>query len=317
MTLKKQTFNDKELSIYDDALIYKRGDYWHVRIWLNTEGKYVRKSLRTTSEGIAIERGKTTYLEVIANTQQGKKYFSLSAKEGVQLYILHREKDVESKLIVKGRLSTIKTHLEHWLDFIGRDTKLRELKRTDCEYYYNERVNKNKRVSASQITIQNEQSTINAMLLYLFKRHETYIDAFDFRKLPKVDKNDESIRRACFSDDEIKQFKEATLSYCDKQKNRLTDKEWLVRKVCCLYFMIASITGLRTGEQRQLEWGDIGLKGIFDRKKKKIQLIKIKVRAETSKVRNSREFYARDDSDYFIELLCDVYKVGFNPILHL
>jgi hypothetical protein len=36
---------------------------------------------------------------------------------------------------VKGRYSTIKTHLEHWLDFIKRDTKLKELELSDGEAY--------------------------------------------------------------------------------------------------------------------------------------------------------------------------------------
>ena len=69
----------------------------------------------------------------------GKKYFSLTAKEGVKKYVAQREKDVEAGLIVEGRLGTVKTHLEHWLDFIGRDTKLKEMERTDCENYFYER----------------------------------------------------------------------------------------------------------------------------------------------------------------------------------
>jgi hypothetical protein len=34
MPLKKQTFKDDEEMLYDDAVIYKRGDYWQFRIWL-------------------------------------------------------------------------------------------------------------------------------------------------------------------------------------------------------------------------------------------------------------------------------------------
>ena len=56
----------------------------------------------------------------------GKTYFSLNTKEGVNNYLEHRKKDVESGLIVKGRHATIKTHLQHFLDFIGKDTKLNE-----------------------------------------------------------------------------------------------------------------------------------------------------------------------------------------------
>jgi len=60
----------------------------------------------------------------------------MTTKAGVKLYLAQRWKDVEAELIVKGRYSTIKIHLEHWLEFIKRDTKLKELDRTDCEDYY-------------------------------------------------------------------------------------------------------------------------------------------------------------------------------------
>ena len=48
MALKKQNFNDEEeVAIFDEAVVYKRGEYWHFRLWLNDERKYARKSLRT------------------------------------------------------------------------------------------------------------------------------------------------------------------------------------------------------------------------------------------------------------------------------
>ena len=43
MPLKKKQFSDEEIAIFDEAVIYKRGEYWHFRMWLNGEGKYGRK----------------------------------------------------------------------------------------------------------------------------------------------------------------------------------------------------------------------------------------------------------------------------------
>jgi hypothetical protein len=55
------------------------------------------------------------------------------------------------------------------------------------------------------------------------------------------------------------------------------------------YFLIASVTGLRTGEQKQLLWSDIEwTEG--SKNKKTVGLVHIQIRAETSKVRNSRGF---------------------------
>ena len=37
MALKKQSFSEDEITIFDEAIIYKRGDYWHFRMWLAGE----------------------------------------------------------------------------------------------------------------------------------------------------------------------------------------------------------------------------------------------------------------------------------------
>jgi hypothetical protein len=100
-------------------------------MWLPEENKYARKSLRTRSESTAIERGKAAYLEIYANLQQGKAYFSITTKEGVEQYLNFRKRDVELGHIVKGRHTTIATHLQHFLSYIGKDTKLKELERTE------------------------------------------------------------------------------------------------------------------------------------------------------------------------------------------
>jgi hypothetical protein len=87
MALKKQSFSEDEITIFDEAIIYKRGDYWHFRMWLAGEGKYARKSLNTRSRSTAIDKGKDFYLELLANQKAGKKYFSLTTKEGVAKYV--------------------------------------------------------------------------------------------------------------------------------------------------------------------------------------------------------------------------------------
>jgi len=92
-------------------------------MWLNDEQKYARKSLRTRSKVTAIEKAKRFYLEILADRQAGKRYFTLTTKQGVAKHIEHRQKDVETGLIVSGRLSTIKTHLQHFLRIIGKETK--------------------------------------------------------------------------------------------------------------------------------------------------------------------------------------------------
>lgn len=306
MTLKKKTFAQDEIAIFDDAIVYKRGEYWHFRMWLRGEGKYARKSLGTRSRSTAIDKGKEWYLELLSNQKSGKKYFSLTTKEGVEKYLASRTTDVETGQIVKGRLGTIKTHLGHWLAFIGKDTKLKELERTDCEDYFHHRLKNStkKKLPISQTTVANEQSTINAMLAWLFRRSETSIDHFEFKPLKRIDKGDESLRRSMFLEEEIVDIKNYFEKTITEARKNLADPDNLSTLVVGYYFLISIITGLRRGEQLQLKWSDIEWleKHIAGSDPEDTySLVKISVRAETTKVRRSRRFVV-NDLDYFDEL---------------
>ena len=145
-----------------------------MRMWLAKEKKYARFSLKTRNRHTAVDKAKKYYHELMAQQLAGKTYFSMTTKQGVEAYLVQRIKDMEASLIVKGRLGTVKTHLEHWLNFIGRDNKLKELERTDCENYYHSITKQNKRSPISRTTVLNEQSTVNAMIAWLNKRSETY-----------------------------------------------------------------------------------------------------------------------------------------------
>jgi integrase len=308
MALKKNNFNANEIAIYDDAVIYKRGDYWQFRMWLAKEGKYARLSLKTRSQSTAEDKAKQQYHLIMSEQLQGKTHFSMTTKAGVELYLEQRWKDVEAGLIVKGRYSTIKIHLEHWLDFIKRDTKLKELERTDCENYYHSRTKTKKSISASQSTIENEQSTVNAMLSWLYKRKETYIDGFDFKKLKRIDRGDEDLKRASFDDAEIGDIRyQLEMHIADARKNIEKDGN-LASAVAGYYLLISIISGLRRGEQLQLRWQDIEhIEHLVNGDEENSHsIVKIKVRAETSKVRKTRTFAVKD-REYFNDLFNLLY----------
>ena len=304
MPLKKQTFTADEIEIYDEAVVYKRGEYWQMRMWLGKEKKYARFSLRTRNRDTAIDKAKKYYHELMAQQLAGKTYFSKTTKQGVEEYLKQRALDVEAELIVKGRYGTIKTHLEHWLDFIGRDTKLKELERTDCENYLHSRTKTKKKINVSQTTVANEQSTINAMLSWLYRRNETYIEAFDFKPLKRIDRGDEALRRSTFTDEEVIVIKQELEKYITEAKGNVDEVGNMSKVINGYYLLISIITGLRRGEQLQLKWSDIkwlekNVKGQAE--DDTYSLVKITVRAETTKVRKTRHFVVKD-WEYFDEL---------------
>ena len=330
MPLKKQPLNDNEIPIYDEALIYQRGEYWQMRMWLAKEHKYARFSLRTRNRATAIDKAKLRYHELMAQQMAGKTYFSMTAKQAVEEYVKQRTKDMEAGLIVKGRLGTIKTHLEHWLKFIGKDTKIKEMERTDCENYFHNRTKNKKKLPVGRTTVLNEQSSINAMMSWLHKRGESYIEAFEFKKLGKIDTGDERTRRNTFTDEEIIAIKTELEKYIKEAKEDLSLYGNLNKVVTSYYLYIAIITGLRRGEQLQLTWGDISWleKQVKVEKKNEekeefkneneenteelvedkseeeaetYSLVRITVRGKTSKVGKTRVFVVKD-WEYFDEL---------------
>ena len=95
------------------------------------------------------------YLEIFANEQQGKTYFSLTVKEGVQQYLESGSGNVELGLIMRDRYVTIRSQLRHWLEFISKDTKLKGLDSTDCENYFQYR-NRIFGGTVKNLTVQHE-----------------------------------------------------------------------------------------------------------------------------------------------------------------
>ncbi len=309
MTLKKKNFNEDEIALFDNVLVYKRGEFWHFRMWLVNEHKYARFSLKTRNKQTAIDKAEQHYYELKVLEKQKKPYFSITTKDGVEHYIKQRQIDLENGDIVKGRLSTIKTHLEHWLKFIGKDVKLKELDRMECYNYSVTRTKTKKGVAVSQTTVANEQSTINAMMSWLFKNKLTDIDAFEFKKLTKLDKGDDKLRRSIFTTEEMNDYWKALNEYLAEALKDTGDHKNYVKSVVCYYIAIAILTGLRRGEQLQLRWQDVRNEThMYDGEEH--ELIKITVRRETSKVDKTRIFMIKD-LDYFDRLL-KLFKSKFD-----
>jgi len=293
--------DDGRIWLFDKVLIEQRGDYWHFRMWLDGESKYVRESLKTRDLETAKKRAEERYIQLRADQMTGRRYFSITTEEGVNLYLADKQKLVELQTITKGRYGTISTHLGHWLDYIKRDTKLKELERNAAEGYFSYRI-KNAKHGIAHSTLANEQGTINAMMAYLFRAKKSVVEAFDFPQLSKYEIDNEVIRRATLTNEEYSALTIAMRSYVARGANKLDDDEYYMRQLARHYVLIAANAGLRTGEQQQLRWCDVKMKkhelGAAMQTK---LLAEIYVRKETSKVRKDRKLYCRGGA-YFKEL---------------
>ena len=61
MTLKKKEFAADEFPIFDDAVIFMRGEFWQFRMWLAKEHKYARFSLKARNKNTATDEAKLQY----------------------------------------------------------------------------------------------------------------------------------------------------------------------------------------------------------------------------------------------------------------
>jgi len=314
MALKKTEFKEDEFPLFDNVVLYKRGEYWHMRMWLPKEHKYARFSLKTRNRSTAKDKAELHYHELKVMEHSGKTYFSKTTKMGVEMYLEERKKDVEAGIIVKERFSVIRTQLNHWLNVIGRDIKLKELERTDLENYFYERTKTKKSIPISQTTVENEQSIINAMMKWLYKRGETYIDGFDFKKLKRVDRGAEENRRGSFEEYEVEAIKTALAEYIAEAEKDIQTAGNLSKAVTGYYLGFALISGLRRGEQLQLRWYDVEDMEHTEARATPFDLIKVTVRGETSKVRKTRKIVVKDFG-YYVGLMKLKRKVSGNKVL--
>ena len=307
MTIKKKTYKDTEIPVFDgEAVLYLVGETWYYRTWLSGENKYARKSLRTKSREMAIERGKKQHHQLMADVERGQIFFAIDIKEAIEKYLEDKKTEVIGESIeergtqggiVIGRYTTINTHLKHFLEYIGKDAKVTSLREFDLDGYVKVRRKK----GVADITIRNEVATINAAMNWIYTR----LKQTDFKRFiipaslkhvtkSKNAKNNQKIKRQTFTRDEWKAFYTALRSYTKdsliQAKEDVKEKEKLLVRYFCMF---AANSGMRSGEQLNLQWRNVSTEDRVQNKKS-MTIAKVIVDYGTSKKRlEQREFWCR------------------------
>jgi len=277
-------------------------DIWQYRCWISAEKKYIRESLKTKDKELAIELAEKKTIEYMYRVERGDKLFGVCLEEAVDKFIEWKSRFVglgAKRGIVKGRLNTIITHLNHFKNYVGPKTKIHQIPKSilrsnivnEVETSYVE-FRKEYRISDS--SIDNEISTFGMFYRYISDE----LDLTNVRTLAKCETNkvtgidNARIRRQTFTIDEYKSFTYAMLSYVAKKKQQLADDEYFDRLLAKQYFLFAANSGMRSGELRQLKWERVALE-LHKRNghnSEDILLAKVEVDAQTSKVRIGRTF---------------------------
>ena len=278
--------------IYDGGVrIYrtdKSGDVYQLSMYIRDERRYVRKSLKTKDKQIAIEIAKKEFITYQAKIQSGEKIFSITAEELAIKYLEFIEKQVKENQLSVRRQSNIKTFTKHYLDFVGKKTKIQNIDKNKFEEYRSYRQGKKKDIRMG--VVQNESTTIKQ--IYKFAKNKGFIQQnyeLDFGKF-KVDKNESS--RVAYEVKDYKQLVDVGM-YWYKKVSELhvkRDEEIYYRRTIRDFIVLMGNYGFRTQELLLLKWNDIT---IHDD-----ETVTIRIRKENTKVRKERKIRGRR-SDVF------------------
>ncbi len=185
MTLNKKTHQIQQQHdvLGGKAIIFRAsvsGDVWQFRCWIKEEQKYLRKTLGTRDRATAVKRAEDLYLQIYADIKSGKRLFGITLGELIHEYLKWRAEDVRAGLITQGRLGTLSSHLKHLRDYKGANTKLSEL---DAQSIFDYAQFRKIKQSAQDVTIRNEQTTINHMMSYAYRKGYAHFEAFEFNTL--------------------------------------------------------------------------------------------------------------------------------------
>ena len=89
-------------------------------MWIRSEKKYVEKSLRTKKKTDAVDLAEELYIQLRNELANGKTLFAPTYAEAAQQYIAYKQREVDVNALTDGRLTTIKTHLSHFVEYIDK-----------------------------------------------------------------------------------------------------------------------------------------------------------------------------------------------------
>jgi integrase len=285
------TLLGEEVKVFQTA---NSGGYWHMRFWIVNEGKAYQRSLRTKHFETACERAQDIFLDTIRpKLKNNQKVFPTNFYDALNQYADEKQAQVgkrTKKGITEGRFTTIKSQLQHIKKFIGYDCTMDELHVKSFAQYAQKRFDEGGAAS----TIANEQSTLNSFCKFCWGKGYVSFERFELDEIQKDKVDNRKVARATFTDEEYAAITKDLISYTSKRaikENHVSEADAWTRVLFRHYCLIAANTGMRTSELWGLRWENVQIRAATTHKDELVA--QIHVEAETTKVRQSRDFVAR------------------------
>jgi integrase len=295
-----KTFKDQHEILGGEAVVYRtaqNGDFWQFRCWIRDEKKYYRVSLKTRDLSTATELAKKYYFDIQHQIRSNVKIFGLTWRELVEMYLVEQEQRVQTDRITRGRYTTIKSQLVHFLAFVGAEIKTAEISRSKfLEYAQWRRIESS---GVKDVTLRNEHATIGALIKFAHRKGYIAFDSAEFEEI-RI-RGDAIGKRETFTLDEYTKLYSTMRRWVAE---KVSEKEASKRKIIREFILISAQSFARFGELRQLRWKNVQ---VFDHKDvesditKEHRLANITILGFTSKVRTTRTITCRG-GQYFDRL---------------
>lgn len=311
--IRNQRTTDTQQTIMGLATIYLRGQIWWLRYRVQGQEGYERESLGTSDRDAAIAKA----YDIVSQYQNHGILPSrrLTVASAIKEYLADKATEVATGNVLEGigsgRFGTIRTHLSHWQKFLGDQTPLGNLHLDSGKAFKRWRLDQ----GASLVTIRNEHATFNALVRWLYERKKFHLAKLNMSKIRAAEFENQDVQRASFSEEQAQAIRKHLMAQIKSGQNIANDSEYRDLLTTC-FFMLLLETGLRIGEALAMEWRDHSLEekvitgSVRDsgatvsnpQDQEFHKLTRVRVSAESSKVRKSRVVKFLDSSNFFLLL---------------
>jgi integrase len=267
--------------------LYRRVDVknssWFLSFYLRAEERHLRKSLRTDDVREARERAVKELIQILAKIETGQRILAVSLADLRKRYGLYEEGLVTQGQISKNTLDNHSTRINHGLRFlaaVGKPVQTRissldgNIWNSYLEWRFADASSRGKTIRRD--VVRDELLTIRKMFLYAQDQKlclEKTVPRWTFT----VEK--EGPKRRRMTQRNYLDFLKCIHEWINEQKN---PREKYNRLLLRHFVLIVANSGMRSGELFGLKNKDVVIR-------KEANECLITIRAETSKVRTSRQ----------------------------
>ena len=274
--------------IYDGKIRIFRtthsGDVWQMQMYVQSEQKYIRKSLKTRDKDSAVRIAQDDFIKYSAKILNGEKIFSLSAKELRDRYLTHVETLVDDSQISRGRANNIKTYTKHYMEFVGSTTKIQNVPQ---KFFQGYRAFRQRKIASITMTVVvNESITIKQ--LYKWSINEGLMPPNYLPDFGKINVKKNEVRRESFSVEDYMHLVTVGKNWYTKvpQGHPIRDEEIYYRRSIQDFIVLMGNFGFRTGELLLSKFKHVRINPKDDS-------ATVLIPAENTKVRQQREITGR------------------------